>query len=356
MAELFRYIQQAFVIPSATRAIDVGSESDLQKDLRGDISQQVPTEQIRGKASDFILEHFSSLLADPFHSGAQYLSFGTRLLTLHSPGTDPIEDLIEEVFGKESSPLVRSEPFLSDKALLNDALVCVKIATAFDRVNAHNLVAMRQAIAFIEDFDAGKVTDFTAEVLRKTLRRPIRIPSEFVESLTVIPDRHQSPPPPDPAIEAAAGQRAVLMAEQGHLKSAYEAIMGLPPGQFELTPMSDQKPTGETAGPRSGKDGVGSSGSSDTDSAPPTFLAVPKAAIERLGGDVRKTLEEANIDIEGASVFHVITAIKRQWQDVSRQLAPYQVPAPAKVLRVGVHVFAVQNSAPTTAPATKEAL
>ena len=192
MAELFRYIQQAFVIPSATRAIDVGSESDLQKDLRGDISQHVPAEQIRGKSNDFILEHFSSPVADPFHSGAQYLSFGTRLLTLHSPGTDPIENLVEEVFGKEPSPLVRSEPFLSDKALLNDALVCVKIATAFNRVNAHNLVAMRQAIAFIEDFDAGKVTDFTAEVLRKTLRRPILIPSEFVESLTVIPDRHQS--------------------------------------------------------------------------------------------------------------------------------------------------------------------
>jgi hypothetical protein len=94
------------------------------------------------------------------------------------------------------------------------------------------------------------------------------------------------------------------MAEQGHLKSTYEAIMGLPPDQFELKPMSDQKPTsgatgprsgkevsggpmsdqkatGEAAGPSSGKevsDGVASSGSSV--SAPPTFLAVPKAVIE----------------------------------------------------------------------------
>lgn len=34
MAELFRYIEQSFVIPSSTRPIDVERESDQQDSLR----------------------------------------------------------------------------------------------------------------------------------------------------------------------------------------------------------------------------------------------------------------------------------------------------------------------------------
>jgi hypothetical protein len=56
MAELFRYIEQAFIVPSATPAIDVGSGSDLQKSLRG---KQVPPDRVRGIAGNFILKNFS---------------------------------------------------------------------------------------------------------------------------------------------------------------------------------------------------------------------------------------------------------------------------------------------------------
>jgi hypothetical protein len=307
---------------------------------------------------DSAKSHFSSPVADPLQLGKKYLSFGSQLLSLHSPGTHAVDQLVSKVFGSDATKLVGSKPFLADKALLDDALVSVKMVTAFDRVNAHNLVAMRQAIAFIEDFAAGKLTDVTAEGISETLRRPIRIPSEFVKSLTVIPDRPQLPPATDPAIEATARQRTALMAEQQHLKTAYDTIMGLPPDQFELRPLhgkSDQKRVRNATG-KIESGGGGSVSEGEAVSAAPTFLAIPNAAIERLGGDVRKTLEKANIDVAGVPVSHVITGIKRRWQDVSQQLAPYQVPAPAKVFRVGVHLFAVQDSAPSTARSTKEAL
>lgn len=361
MAELFRYIQQAFVVPSATEAIDVDRQSDLQNSLRDAISKGLPPDRLRSIADGFIVKHFSSPLSDPFQMGKKLLSV-SELIAPPFHGTHAIDQLISKVFGGDAPELVGSNAFLADKALLDDTLVCVKITTAFDRVNAHNLVAMRQAIAFIEDFAANKVADITAEGLRKTLRRPIRIPTEFVKSLTVIVDRPQSPPAPDPATEAAARQRTALMDEQRHLKSAYEAIMGLPPDQFELRPVNvraDRTPVRDVAGRSSGKevsDGAGFGSASDAASAAPTFLAVPKAAIERLGGDVRKTLEKANIDVAGAPVSHVISAIKRQWQDVSGQLAPYQVPAPAKVFRVGVHLFVVQDDVSATVPGTKETL
>jgi len=89
--------------------------------------------------------------------------------------------------------------------------------------------------------------------------------------------------------------------------------------------------------------------STDATAAAPTFLAVPSAVIERLGGDVQRTLKNASIDIAHAPVSEVVASIKRQWQEVSRQLAPYQVPTPSAVFRVGAHLFAVQPARATSA-------
>jgi hypothetical protein len=87
---------------------------------------------------------------------------------------------------------------------------------------------------------------------------------------------------------------------------------------------------------------------------PRTFLGLPDAAIERLGADVRKTIEKANIDVARAPVSHIISEIKRHWQDVSQELAPYQAPPPAKVFRLGAHLLAVQDSAVSIATGTGE--
>ena len=218
---------------------------------------------------------------------------------------------------------------------------------------------MRQVIAFIEDVASGKVADDTAGVTRAMLRRPIRIPSEFVYPVTAGAEVQPSPPsePPD---ESAARQHAALLAEQQHFKRAYEMIMSLPPDQFEMKPVSskaDGKVARNATESASGKEAPGRGGCAyemDAGSAIPSFLAIPDAAIERLGVDVKKTLERAKIDIAGAPVSHVISQIKRQWQDVSQQLAPYQAPAPTKIFRLGAHLFAVQDSAATIATRIRE--
>ena len=54
VAELFRYIQHAFVVPSTTRPIDVGRQSDLQDSLRDAISRSLPSDRVRGIADAFI--------------------------------------------------------------------------------------------------------------------------------------------------------------------------------------------------------------------------------------------------------------------------------------------------------------
>lgn len=359
MAELFRYIQHAFVVPSSTQPIDVDRQSDLQDSLRDATSRDLPSDRVRSIADAFVAKHFPSPEDDPFQMRSQLLSF-SKLLAPPVEGADAIEQLITSTFDSDTSELAGSDPFLADKALLDDVLVCVKITTAFDRVDAHDLVAMRQAIAFIEDFVAGTITDTSVEGIRTSLRRPIRIPGEFLNPVPTSAVTPPSIPPSEPHDESSARQRDALLAEQRHLKRAYEAIMSLPPGQFELRPMSlntDRPPERNAAAGRPPEKEVrgdgGQIGKIDTRSAAPSFLGIPAAAIEHLGSDVRKTLQKANIDI-AAPASDVITAIKKQWQDVSRQLAPYQIPSPAKVFRVGVHLFAVKDTAPTTAPASRE--
>jgi len=361
VAELFRYIQHAFVVPSTTQPIDVGRQSDLQDSLRDGISRNLPADRVRGIADAFIAKHFNSPQDDPFQMRSQLLSFGERLAPA-VPGTNGIKQHVAATFGSDAARLAGSDPFLADKALLDDLLVCVKITTAFDRVNAHDLVAMRQVIAFIEDFAADKVADTSVEGIRATLRRPIRIPNEFVNPVTVRADGPPSLPPAEPPDDSAARQRDALIAEQGHLKRAYEAIMSLPPDQFELRPMKIQAAR-QVAREAAGRTAIGEDrdggrvfGEDDEDGTPPALLSIPGAVIEKLGGDVRTTLKKANIDVADAPVSQAIAAIKRQWQDVSRRLAPYQVPAPARVFRVGAHLFAVDDSAVTTAPPRKEAL
>ncbi len=354
MAELFRYIEQAFVAISDKQAIAVGRRSDLQDKLRDAVSERLPRDRLRSIADAFVAQYFHSRFDDPLQMGQQFRSFRKRLAQpLH--GTDGINQLIAATFDSNAMDLVASDAFLADKALLDDILVAVKISTGFDRVNAHDLVATRQVIAFIEDVASGRRADRTAGATSAVLRLPIRIPTEFVYPVT--PREEVPPSPPSDAPDESARQHAALLAEQQHFKRAYEMIMSLPPDQFEMRPVSRKADGHDAADNASGKETPGRGGCAyemDAPSATPSFLAIPDAAIEQLGVDVKKTLERAKIDIAGAPVSHVISKIKRQWQDVSQQLAPYQAPVPTKVFRLGAHLFAVQDSAATIATGTRE--
>jgi hypothetical protein len=85
MAELFRYIEQAFVVPAVTPAIDAGRESDLQNSLRSAITKNLPPDQIRSIADNFILKHFNSPVADRLtwenRFGRSAISYSFYLLT-----------------------------------------------------------------------------------------------------------------------------------------------------------------------------------------------------------------------------------------------------------------------------------
>src|SRR5262249_26971959 len=132
--------------------------------------------------------------------------------------------------------VVNSDVFIADKGLLDNSLVAVKLVTGFDKVNAADLVSMRQSAAFLDDFAAGKLANLKPEDVKRLLARPIAIPQVFLDALTVsanvrrteLAARRVSSGTPDPY------KLAALQADERVVESLYEYVMSLQPHQFEL--------------------------------------------------------------------------------------------------------------------------
>ncbi|MGF6853952.1 hypothetical protein [Paraburkholderia sp. CI3] len=357
MAELFRYIQQAFVVPAATDAINVARESGLQQLLTRALADQAPPERLRSIAGEFLQGKFSSPVADPFQLGPALRKLRTALLAPPNPDQSSIESAVQQAFGSPAAALAASGPFQSDTGLLDDTLVCVKLVSGFDRVNANDLLQMRRAAAYVADLAAGRVTDFSAKGIRAAFSRPVRIPQALVDGLKPSPD----PNPPPAQTTPADGGNAALLTEQRSLQTAYETLMGLSPLELRMVPVpvsgptTQQAATAPPAGPASEPPGhapvarENGAFTGHANAAVPAALVVSPAALDRLGPDVLRVLSQASIDPATAPVPDVVAAIRLRWRDVSRQLAPVQIPAPVPVFRVGAHLFAIQ---PTTAPSS----
>ena len=195
MIDLFRYIEQSFIVPPKNlNAIDVSDSSDFQNKLRIDLQQEenVPL-QLRKDAGDFI-ENYSNKSENPFNLGQQYLDFHVQLLGLTSVSADDIDGTIEKIFDCSSSDLVSSPAFKNDRQFLNDLIIAVKMVTGFDKVRANDLVAMRQAIAFIEATTGSNCQTSSVEDVKATLLRPIVVPSAFLKTPSL-----QPPPEPLPS-------------------------------------------------------------------------------------------------------------------------------------------------------------
>jgi hypothetical protein len=350
MTELFRYIEQAFALPAATDAIGTQSDSPFQTSIQKAVSQHQSPDQIRSLSGKFLDEIFPQEGENPVILADQLLSFTKQLRALTSPSKTTIEKLVEMVFDTDTETLVDSDDFLHDKDLLNDALISIKLVTGFDRVNAADLATERQATAFLEGLASGDASSFAAADIRDAFRRPLRISKIFVDALKPPAESPPPPAPPDSGKTAAEKQRATLVADQQSLQSAYETIMSLHPHEFELQSIPAQTshqlpiPHAEPTSPRML---TREAGASPAGASVPRALAVSPKIIERLGAAVQETLEKSAINIANTPVSDVVASIKREWQNVSRQLAPYQIPAPLPVVRVGVQLFAIQPASLT---------
>lgn len=368
-AELFRYIEQSFVLPAATDSIDVSNESNFQTNLRGALEKGAPPEQLRELANSFLSNTFPAPTSDPFKLGTKLSTFRTALLALATPDTQAVDKLLHQIFGQTPRQLTDSDDFLGDMERLDDAMVAIKLATGFGKVNAADLVALLEAAAFIEEFAVGRLGSLDAATVARLLARPVRIPTEFVAALTPsAPQREtrasmsMSPrgAPPPPAAAPSPTALTTLQRDHALFQSTYEYIMALAPEDFELAsaraPVPARAPTPVPL-PAHGLTGRGggsfsadASASANANVATQQDLHLGPAAISGLGAERQALLTRLGVDPYGAPARRVIAVVKRHWIAAAQTYLSASVVSRAKVFRVGAHVFAAKQADAQAAP------
>ncbi|MER7335225.1 MULTISPECIES: hypothetical protein [unclassified Micromonospora] len=346
MVELFRFIQKAVVVPVDGGSIDLTTTSTFQDQLRDLITSGQPHSAVRTKAEQFL----NTLTSSGLSRAANYRTLRKKLLDMlpTSPTPAKIDQAVKDVLGvNNAQSLVGSQAFANEKQLSSDVLVAVKITTRFDRVDTPTIATMRVVIAFLEDFVAGRVTPLTADTIVKLLERPLRFPEAFL------------PPEPTPAASLTvtsppddeAARTASLVVEQEALQRAYDLLMTVRPGQLAVTGGTAEETGNETAYPGDTSDGHATSNQAV---AAPSVLGVSQHTLEALDPTVLEHLRAELFDVGSAALTDILEVVKRRWFEVSREVEPGKVPAPARTYRLGAHVFAVQEPAPSAEAAPEE--
>ncbi|MGX9787194.1 hypothetical protein [Mycobacterium sp. MMS18-G62] len=171
MEELFRFIQQAFVISEPGRPIDLATESDFQKQLRDLVGGGQPYSQVRAAAAKLLDDVFDNggnsqnavndqnggSYRESLQRARQYDHLHDTLLAMTTVTVDNVNQTVKDTFGEYASELVKTTQFQTDKTVASDVLVAVKLVTRFDHVDVAAITTMRRVIAFIEDLAAGRV-------------------------------------------------------------------------------------------------------------------------------------------------------------------------------------------------------
>jgi hypothetical protein len=337
MIDLFRYIEQSFVVPPVNlKAIDVSDSSDFQNKLRRDLQQEenVPL-QLRKDASNFI-EKYSNDSENSLNLGQQYLHFHDQLLGLTSVSADNIEGTIKKIFDSSTTDLVSSPAFKNDKQFLNDLIIAVKMVTGFDKVRANDLVAMRQSIAFIEA-TTGINYHTSVKDVKATLLRPIVVPSAFLKTQSL-----QPLPETSPSVDSDEVKKLkALKKEYSSLKAAYGMLMSLRPDELQMMEVpGTQKKVIEAAKTEK----LRSQSIMSITEAPKQVLALTNAAIRKLDPSVMKMFESESLDIKTIGYSELLKTINNKSRDLSFLINPCnQMRAVTKVYRLGVNAFAIKT-------------
>ena len=334
MVELFRYIEQAFVIPEEGSSVDLSSDSNFQQGTRDLIANGAEPDVVRESASAFL----DGLLADANHLERlpRYERLRTGLRALKDPQPDDVTDLVGTIFDQTPDALVQSSEFLGEKRMLNDALVAIKMTTGFDRPDAAAMTAMRQSIAFLEDFVAC-ISPLSRDEIRNRLNRPLQVPEEFILKESA---HSPAPTPTDPPEDPAKARLEALAKEQAALQGAYDAVLRVHPSQLQIA--TDRK--ADAASAKKGRVVEARGVEMQTVLQPTTsFVAIPQRTLSALDDSVRALIARELPERADASLPNVVDVVKRRWLEISHEIEPYKMPLPARIYRLGMHVFAVEE-------------
>ena len=347
MIELFRYIEQSFVRPAnKDDSVDLTNDSDFQNKIRSERNQPSAGEKIRRDAQEFIDAHFAESLSGKVGLGNRLLAFHHDVLGLKPPDAANIDQLIAKIFDETAQEITGSNEFRQDKEFLSDSLVAVKLITAYDKVNAADLVAMRQAIEFLTEVAEGKLGELTHEQLRKTLLRPMYIPpSLFPPKATA-----KTSDGPSGISESDEQQKKIekLQKEADELKTTYEALMAIRADELEVVALKDTRMAVQEKQSLVRVSEDLNAGVTEVPSR--SVVTLSRAVVDKLPDAVKATMKRSNIDVSQTSLPAIVEKVKENWIGVSRELEPYLTPEPINVYQLGIHTFAVQPLAKLTTP------
>jgi hypothetical protein len=351
MVDLFRYIEQAFVVPTASTAIDVSQASDFQQALQKDITDKTDSALIKKQATDFIAAHFTLTDTSAIGWGNKYLALRQKVLGTDKPSIDSLNQAVQDIFGMDLQAVISSDQWRADKSLINDTAIATKLVTGFNLLDMASLMSMRQVIAFLEDLSAGTLSVITASSILTSLSRPLRIPTPFLTlaniaqtTTPVVPP--QPPAPPDPAASQA----------QAALKTAYDQMMSIEPSSMEIKSAKPKPYVKSQEASMAVKNEQRIQEPAAMHSIDAT-ITLSHAAIQQLDQGVQETIKKQGIDLTTVSLTTAVSTIKKQWLNLARQTRPASLPQPLKVYRLGVHLFTLPatttiESAPAPIPMT----
>ena len=194
--------------------------------------------------------------------------------------------------------------------------------------------------------------DSAAEHIRHLLARPLQLPEIFLPPPPVKPET------PSPAPDPERQRRDDLTKEHDAFHQAYDTLMSLPPGQLEIKTTDDGGPDPHVAGePRDiarnrepADGGEEPAAGNDAGSAIISVLGVPESTLAAMNSVVTEHLQAQLGDPSTAAYDDILGAVKRRWLDLSHELEPLRTPAPARIYRLGMNLFAVQEPATTQVP------
>lgn len=357
MIDLFRYIEQSYVVPSANlNAIEVRVDSsDFQNKLRNDLqSNSFDSTNIRKEVENFIEEN-SLQSTNSSSLRQQYLDFHDTLLGLSNVSTGDLENVIEQIFGSQIGDLVSSDAFKDDKRLLNDLIIAVKMVTGFDKVRTNDLVAMRRAVAFIEEMTSRNCHTYSVGEIKAKLNRPIVIPSAFLKK--------QSPKTPPVTLPTGDSdeviKRKALQKEYDSLRAAYDTLMSLRPDELRMATVNEPQDAAVAAPTVRA---FASQPISDlAKEAPQQVLALTSATIRKLDPSVMSMFSNQSIEVAKSDVATLVDQVRKELVIASGKLNPCGfIETKARVYTVGTNTFAIKHNpviksdpaTPSGAPAT----
>ena len=162
------------------------------------------------------------------------MALGGALSALPSVSLASVRTAIKDTFGRTAKQITAAADFKRDRELLENTAVAVKLATAFDRVDAARIARQLRAAALVVSVaDADRSLTLDRPEVRRMLARPLRIPPGPLAGVAPRPVKPRIDAPPDSGHDERI---AALQREREQLDGAHDTLLMLRPDELQVVP------------------------------------------------------------------------------------------------------------------------